>query len=403
MSIVARRRSITMKLSTLPPPPPPLLHVQCLFISFTPRRRRHSQPPQTPYQMPKATTNRPFHLIDFLPGCLSMTPLLSTPYPSCVPVPVPDGPGVGVDSSTQSHFGSCSTSCSTSVSPCTTNSFLFAFPSHTRSPPFTPLAEQSAHTSQWNLDILYVPSPRHAKSEMNPHLSQTPARLTRRESFILTAFSFLYTINIAISNLSLKLVTVPFHQVVRAATPLFIITLSYLFLSRTLSSSKLLSLVPVILGVALATYGDYYFTRLGFLLTLLGTFLAAVKTMATHLLQTGHPLSPSARRVPFPNLLPARPLKLHPLDLLLRMSPLAFIQCVTYAFLSGELDGVHLYCAAHMDRPRAAALAINGAMAFGLNVVSFTANSKVGPLSITVAGKCNLCDGLFFRDVTKAV
>jgi len=68
------------------------------------------------------------------------------------------------------------------------------------------------------------------------------------------------------------------------------------------------------------------------------------------------------------------------------MSPLAFIQCVIYAFTSGELDRVHAYSVQHMDRRRAISLAINGAMAFGLNVVSFTANSKVGPLSITVAG-----------------
>lgn len=186
--------------------------------------------------------------------------------------------------------------------------------------------------------------------------------------------------------MSLQLVTVPFHQVVRAATPLFIIALSWLFLSRTLSTAKLLSLAPVILGVAFATYGDYYFTRLGFLLTLLGTVLAALKTIVTHLLQTGHNITPSTRRVPFPRfLMLSGPLKLHPLDLLLRMSPLAFIQCVVYAFISGELDRVHAYSAANMDRRRAMTLAINGAMAFGLNVVSFTANSKVGPLSITVA------------------
>jgi 1,4-dihydroxy-2-naphthoate octaprenyltransferase len=38
-----------------------------------------------------------------------------------------------------------------------------------------------------------------------------------------------------------------------------------------------LSLIPIILGVALATYGDYYFTPTGFFLTLLGVILAAIK------------------------------------------------------------------------------------------------------------------------------
>ncbi|KAF8462474.1 triose-phosphate transporter family-domain-containing protein [Gautieria morchelliformis] len=214
----------------------------------------------------------------------------------------------------------------------------------------------------------------------------TPVRLSPRESALLAAFSLLYTINIAVSNISLSLVTVPFHQVVRAATPLFVILLSPLLLPRPLSRLSLLALLPVTLGVALATYGDYYFTLPGLLLTLLGTVLAALKTIATNALQS----SPHAPTKPplLPRILPAlltRPLKLHPLDLLLRMSPLAFIQCVLYAHTSGELARVRAFGALEMSPSRAAALAVNAAMAFGLNVVSFTANSKVGPLSITVA------------------
>ena len=38
---------------------------------------------------------------------------------------------------------------------------------------------------------------------------QVPTRLTQRENLILAAFSVLYTINIAVSNISLQLVTVP--------------------------------------------------------------------------------------------------------------------------------------------------------------------------------------------------
>jgi hypothetical protein len=36
-----------------------------------------------------------------------------------------------------------------------------------------------------------------------------------------------------------------------------------------------------------STYGDYYFTAWGLFLTLLGTFLAALKTVVTNLIQTG--------------------------------------------------------------------------------------------------------------------
>lgn len=142
-------------------------------------------------------------------------------------------------------------------------------------------------------------------------------------------------------------------------------------IGSNITVKKLLTLVPVIAGVGFTTYGDYYFTFWGLVLTLFGTFLAALKTVVTNMLQSG-----SGGR-----------LKLHPLDLLMRMSPLAFIQCVMYGWASGELGRVRKFGATEMDSGKALALAINGCIAFGLNYVSFTANKKAGPLTMTVAGK----------------
>lgn len=62
----------------------------------------------------------------------------------------------------------------------------------------------------------------------------------------------------------------------------------------------------------------------------------------------------------------------------MRMSPLAFIQCVVYGWYSGELERVRMYGALEMTRGKAMALLINGVIAFGLNIVSFTANKKAG-------------------------
>ncbi|KAG8983973.1 UAA transporter, partial [Tulasnella sp. 427] len=238
----------------------------------------------------------------------------------------------------------------------------------------------------------------------------TPARLTTRENVTLSFFSVLYTLNIAISNVSLQLVTVPFHQVVRASAPIptILITLALLgnrgrgFLG--VGKERLLTLVPVMAGVAFATYGDYYFTAWGLILTLLGTFLAALKTVITNMLQTTTKSAsvpetsfPASPKTPHPtrglggraNSTPTSRMKLHPLDLLLRMSPLAFIQCMIYAYVSGELHGVRNQFNGlgdiNMSQRRLWALLVNGCIAFGLNIVSFTANRKCGPLSMTVA------------------
>ena len=157
--------------------------------------------------------------------------------------------------------------------------------------------------------------------------------------------------------------------------------------------------MPIILGVALATYGDYHFTAWGLCLTLLGTFLAALKGILTHVLQTRSiaastsiSVSVTGMKIDPTNFKSTQ--KLHPLDLLLRMSPLAFLQCVLYAWLSGELAQVWEYrwcngpgnsTGKRMGQAEVAALAMNGVLAFGLNYVSFTSNKKVGALTMTVA------------------
>lgn len=106
---------------------------------------------------------------------------------------------------------------------------------------------------------------------------------------------------------------------------------------------------------------------LGFVLTVLGTVLAAIKTVVTNRVQVGR-------------------LKLHPLDLLLRMSPLAFIQTMIYSYVTGEMTEVVEFCQTKLTFSVILALLINGIIAFFLNVVSFTANKKTSALTMTVAG-----------------
>ncbi|KAF9542918.1 UAA transporter [Mortierella hygrophila] len=194
----------------------------------------------------------------------------------------------------------------------------------------------------------------------------TPATLGENENMVMLMFSFLYTMNIAISNVSLHEVSVAFHQVVRAMTPVFTIAISILFLGKRYTTLTYLSLMPLLLGVYMATVGDYSYTAMGFFLTVLGTVLAAVKTVVTNRIQMGR-------------------LQLHPLDLLLRMSPLAFVQTVIFSWMKGELDEVVSFCKTEMSASLIVALLINGIIAFFLNFVSFTANKKTSALTMTVA------------------
>ncbi|KAI9784818.1 MAG: UAA transporter [Geoglossum umbratile] len=216
------------------------------------------------------------------------------------------------------------------------------------------------------------------------HGTFTLTRLAYYDKAVLVAFSFLYTLNIAISNVSLNLVTIPFHQIVRATTPIATILIYRFVYSKTYSTLTYLSLIPTIIGVALATYGDYHFTPLGFLFTLLGAILAALKTVTTNRMQTGR-------------------LNLSALEILYRMSPLALIQAITYAYLSGEVDTLRRYALeGKFSGVEILGLLINTLLAFSLNIVSFTANKKTGGLTMSVAANLKqiltiVLGVLFFR------
>ena len=85
---------------------------------------------------------------------------------------------------------------------------------------------------------------------------------------------------------------------------------------------------------------------------------------------------------------------LHPLDLLLRMSPLACIQSLIYAAIMGEPQRLYTLMNSLSPAARntlAAKLTVNGALAFGLNYVSFAANKKTSPLTMTVAANVKQC------------
>ncbi|KAF9045472.1 triose-phosphate transporter family-domain-containing protein [Panaeolus papilionaceus] len=220
--------------------------------------------------------------------------------------------------------------------------------------------------------------------------------LSAKERVVLVAFSVLYTVNIVVSNASLRLVTVPFHQVVRASSPFFTILFSALLLGKRSSRRKLLSLVPVVIGVGFATYGDYYFTPLGFFLTLLGTLLAALKTILTNVILMQTPVNPGTFTLGLIGLPSVRlpKLSLTPLHLLYLLSPLAFMQTIMLAQFTGELVDVRGW---FFGTPISSltgvvgtggarwSLVLNGVMAFMLNVVSFNANRRVGPLGMSVA------------------
>ncbi|KAI8833912.1 hypothetical protein BC829DRAFT_407475 [Chytridium lagenaria] len=173
----------------------------------------------------------------------------------------------------------------------------------------------------------------------------------RHDVITILMFSVLYTVNIAVSNVSLNMVSLPFHQVVRSTNPAVTLALESVFFGKKIANQNVyLSLMMVIAGVALATLGEYEFSIPGLLMTLLGVLLSSLKGICTNRLLVGT-------------------LHFHPLDLLRRMSGLATLQCLLVAWWSGELSAFQRFISPMM-------------VTIGVSIAS----DGVRTLSMTVAG-----------------
>jgi hypothetical protein len=133
-------------------------------------------------------------------------------------------------------------------------------------------------------------------------------------------FSVLFNVNILMSTVTLNMVSMALHQIIRALVPAFTVMLMLAFFGTQYRRNILFSLGVIFAGVFLyAAKGEVDYTGLGLLLTLLGTFLAALKGVVTNLFMVGS-------------------LRLHPLDLLVYMSVYAALQMAAVLLFTGSLQ-----------------------------------------------------------------
>jgi len=225
------------------------------------------------------------------------------------------------------------------------------------------------------------------------------SRLGRREHIALVAFSALFTANIAVSNLSLAMVSVPFYQTMRMLCPIFTILIYRSWYGRTYSYMTYLSLVPLIIGAAMTTAGEMTFTDAGFLLTIFGVILAAVK-VSDHIIydcllriRRTKKLTCCDNKTVVTNRFMTGSLALPPVEFLMRMSPLAALQALACATATGEVAGFReLITSGQISITSSiASLTGNGFLALLLNISSFNTNKLAGALTMTVCGNLKQC------------
>lgn len=184
--------------------------------------------------------------------------------------------------------------------------------------------------------------------------------------FCLTpAYSVIFILNIVLGNVSLKYVPVSFMQTVKSAVPAFTYLLQVLLAQRVFEFDLAGSLVPIVLGVMLATWTEVNFNFIGFMCALTASVTTAIQSIVSSLLLTG-------------------PLKMDSVNLVYHLAPISVLLLLPFVLWFEWNDMV--------SRPEIltpmlfALLTVSSALAFALNFSVFYAIKHSSTLTFTVAG-----------------
>lgn len=207
---------------------------------------------------------------------------------------------------------------------------------------------------------------------LGDELLQPPTRIGSEGSLLIWAFSILFTLNIAIGNVSLQHVSINFNQVMRSLVPVITLWCS-LWLGKSISARRCLAVWPVVVGVAMAVSGDRgSVTAAGFMFTFLCVVLASVKVVASSELLTGS-------------------FKMHPVRLLQLMAPAALLQSLVLSVATGEGTvlaerwSTDLSPMTTGDWTPVSVLLLSGVLAFSLNICALQAYKLTSPLTCCIA------------------
>eukprot|EP00742_Colponemidia_sp_Colp-10_P003811 GILJ01004061.1.p1 GENE.GILJ01004061.1~~GILJ01004061.1.p1 ORF type:complete len:320 (-),score=44.79 GILJ01004061.1:148-1086(-) len=173
---------------------------------------------------------------------------------------------------------------------------------------------------------------------------------------------------VVFNNLSLLFNTVSVYQLMKVMTTPTIVTIQYSLYGVSLDNMLKLSLVPVCIGVTLATVSSIEMTLVGAIYGVLGIVSASMYQIWVGTKQ--------------------KELGVNSMQLLFYQAPISAILLI---FCIPFFDNVSNLLAFEYTFPAVSAIVLSSVLAFVVNLSIFLVIAKTSPISYNVLGHCKLC------------
>lgn len=190
---------------------------------------------------------------------------------------------------------------------------------------------------------------------------------SRQQFYKISTLALIFCIAVVLGNVSLRFIPVSFNQAIGATTPAFTALLAAVMMGHRESRSVYLSLIPVIVGIIIASGAEPMFNMIGFLAALTATAGRALKSVLQGIM-----LSDSSERM-------------DSLSLLLYMAHVATIALVPIT-LYFEPDALSNALILGQEAGFWPLLFFNSFLAYFVNLTNFLVTKHTSALTLQVIG-----------------
>ncbi|PIA49861.1 hypothetical protein AQUCO_01300539v1 [Aquilegia coerulea] len=192
--------------------------------------------------------------------------------------------------------------------------------------------------------------------------------VSRKQFFKIAALSVIFCFSVVCGNTSLRYLPVSFNQAIGATTPFFTAIFAFLITCKKESAEVYLALMPVVLGIVLASNSEPLFHLFGFLVCVGSTAGRALKSVVQGILLTSEAE------------------KLHSMNLLLYMAPMAALILLPFTlYIEGNVAAITIQ-KAREDSFIVFLLLGNSTVAYLVNLTNFLVTKHTSALTLQVLG-----------------